>query len=498
MNSNPVIRESVDVVVIGAGLSGLRAALNIQAAGLSCSVVEATDRVGGKTLTLPSKKSGPGVNDLGAAWINDTTQSEMFKLVQHYGLQTEVQMDRGNDVWVHDDEVTLSPHGVLPLTEEEQAALGQVIEKFAELSAHVKLEDPMAGPGARELDSVSLREFCLQELQSEVIATLMNTVSQSLLGIESKDISALSFLHSCKSGTGFQAVISDTKHGGQYLRVRQGKEQEHPGLSNLSMELISEGTQTISQNMAEELKAGSLWLSTPVTHIEQCSETGVCRVHSANETVFSAKKVILSVATPLYSTIKFSPPLPAEKQHLAQGNFLGYYSKMIFVFENTWWRTAGFSGEMKAQDQGPILFSVDTSIPDDDQWSISCFIVGGRGLEWSKLSQKERYSSAWNQLRSAFENVDLDSGTGRIEVPQPINTLEFEWTKQDFFHGGPCPASPPGLLSSIDGDALRKPFQNIHFVGTETSLEWKGYMEGAIRSGNRGGAEVIEELQVKH
>lgn len=115
MDINTVTRESVDVVVIGAGLSGLRAALNIQAAGFSCAVVEATDRVGGKTLTLPSKKNGPGVNDLGAAWINDTTQSEMFKLVQHYGLQTEVQMDRGNDVWVHDDGVTLSPHGVLPV-----------------------------------------------------------------------------------------------------------------------------------------------------------------------------------------------------------------------------------------------------------------------------------------------------------------------------------------------------------------------------------------------
>ncbi|KAJ5539646.1 flavin-containing amine oxidase [Penicillium frequentans] len=429
MDSNSVTRESVDVVVIGAGLSGLRAALIIQAAGFSCTVVEATDRVGGKTLTLPSKKNGPGVNDLGAAWINDTTQSEMFKLVQHYGIQTEIQMDRGNDVWVHDDEVTLSPHGVLPVS-------------FSVVYYH-----PMK---TRSLALTSNRWWY-----------------------------------------GYNRI-----HGGQYLRVRQGKEQEHPGLSDLSMELISEGTQTISQNMAEELKAGSLWLSTPATHIEQCSETGVCRVHSAHESVFSAKKVILSVATPLYSTIKFSPPLPAEKQHLSQGNFLGYYSKVIFVFENSWWRTAGFSGEMKAQDQGPILFSVDTSIPDDDQWSISCFIVGGRGVEWSKLSQKERYSSAWNQLRSAFENVDLDSG--RIEVPQPINTLEFEWTKQDFFHGGPCPASPPGLLLSVDGDALRKPFQNIHFVGTETSLEWKGYMEGAIRSGNRGGAEVIEKLQFKH
>lgn len=106
----------MDVVVIGAGLSGLRAALLIQAAGFSCAVVEAIDRVGGKTLSLPSKKSGPGVNDVGAAWINDTTQSEMYTLVQKYGLQGEVQMDSGNDVWEHDDGVILSPHGVLPVS----------------------------------------------------------------------------------------------------------------------------------------------------------------------------------------------------------------------------------------------------------------------------------------------------------------------------------------------------------------------------------------------
>ncbi|KAJ5663219.1 flavin-containing amine oxidase [Penicillium longicatenatum] len=67
MYCNSLTPKSVDVVVIGAGLSGLRAALNIQTAGFSCAVVEATDRVGEKTLTLPSKKNGPDVNDLGAA-----------------------------------------------------------------------------------------------------------------------------------------------------------------------------------------------------------------------------------------------------------------------------------------------------------------------------------------------------------------------------------------------------------------------------------------------
>lgn len=110
----------------------------------------------------------------------------------------------------------------MQLTEEEQAALGQVIAKFDELTANVNLEDPITGPGAKELDSVSLHEYCVQTFQSDPITALLNTVSQSLIGIESKDISALSFLHSCKCGTGFPAVISDTKHGAQYLRLQQG------------------------------------------------------------------------------------------------------------------------------------------------------------------------------------------------------------------------------------------------------------------------------------
>jgi monoamine oxidase len=253
------------------------------------------------------------------------------------------------------------------------------------------------------------------------------------------------------------------------------------------------GTQSISMNMAKELKAGSLHLSTPVTEIKQSTETGRCIVRSSNGTVIEAKKVIISVATPLYRTIEFTPPLPPYKQCLAQDNMLGYYSKVIFVFNEPWWQNAGLSGEMKSQNRGPILFSVDTSIPDNDQWSISCFIVGGHGLEWSQLSEEERRSSAWTQLCSAFEKVKLEFG--QVQITDPINVLEFEWTKQEFSHRGPCPASPPGLLSSIDGAAIREPFWNVYFVGTVTALEWKGYMEGAVRSGDRGAEEVVAVLR---
>ncbi|KAE8330550.1 hypothetical protein BDV39DRAFT_28407 [Aspergillus sergii] len=471
--SNIGSSKTVDVVVIGAGLSGLRAALGVQAAGLSYAVVEAIDRVGGKTLTVPSKKSGPGVNDVGAAWINDTTQSEIYKLVQKYGLQVETQAIPGHDIFQSPEGCVLFKHGELPVSEEDKAALAQVLAHFNELVSNVNLDDPGSGPNAKELDSVSLQEYCIRTFQSELIAGLFDTIIQSLIGVEAKDVSLLAFLISLKASTGFEAVTSDGKDGGQQLRVRQGN-------------------QTISQNMAKELKPGSIHLSSPVTEIKQDPATGSCTVHTANNITFHAKKVILSVATPLYNRITFDPPLPEYKQLLVKENKLGYYSKIIFVFDKPFWRTAGLTGAIQSQT-GPFTFTMDNSFPDDEQWSIACFTVGRRGREWSQLSQEERRRTAWEQLRSALENTDLPSGE-KIKVSEPINVLEYEWTKQDFFLGGPEPGSPPGVISRVGKDAVRRPFGSVHFVGTETALHWKGYMEGAVRSGDRGAQEVVEAL----
>lgn len=107
-------QETVDVAVIGAGLAGLSAAHEILASGLSCVVLEAHDRVGGKTWSQPTS-DGKSIVELGAAWVNDVNQTRMISLVRRYGLETIEQNTTGNCIFQnYDGRVSQFPYGEIP------------------------------------------------------------------------------------------------------------------------------------------------------------------------------------------------------------------------------------------------------------------------------------------------------------------------------------------------------------------------------------------------
>ncbi|KIW18242.1 hypothetical protein PV08_02530 [Exophiala spinifera] len=454
-----------DVVVVGAGLSGLETARKVQAAGLSCLVLEAMDRVGGKTLSV---QSGPGrttINDLGAAWINDSNQSEVSRLFERFHLEGELQRTTGNSIHqAQDGTTTTAPYGDSLLSEEVASALAELLPVWSQLIEEHSLQDLKASPQAKRLDSVSFAHYCEKELNLPAVLGVANQITRALLGVEAHEISMLFLTDYIKSATGLSNIFSDKKDGGQYMRCKTGM-------------------QSICHAMSKELVPGSVHLNTPVAEIEQ-SASG-CTVRSASGAVFRSKKVVVSLPTTLYPTLTFSPPLPAEKQALAENSILGYYSKIVFVWDKPWWREQGFSGVLQSSCD-PISFARDTSIDVDRQWSITCFMVGDPGRKWSQQSKQVRQKSVWDQLRAAYENAGA-------QVPEPANVLEIEWSKQQYFQG--APSAVYGLNDLITlGSALRTPFKSVHFVGTETSLVWKGYMEGAIRSGQRGAAEVVASL----
>ncbi|KAJ5995470.1 amine oxidase [Penicillium waksmanii] len=426
------IKTVFDVIVVGAGLSGLQAAHVVKAAGLTVCVLEATGQVGGKTLTMRSTERG--FNDLGAAWINDTNQSEMFKLFQRYGIDAEVQRACGDDViQLADGSVIKTPYGQFP---GDAKLLQGLLELLRTEASKVNLNNPCDSDGAKDIDKLTFREFCVQRTENAEASGIADTVCAALLGVESNEVTN--------------------------------------GLGN----------QTISKKLSEELDPNTVKLQTPVVSIDQ-SQKDKCVIRTATGETIYCRKTIISIPTTLYHTISFNPPLPATKITLSDNAVMGYYSKMIFVFKEPWWRKAGFSGVLNPET-GPISFTRDTSIPADDQWSITCFIVGERGRAWSKLSRSARYNQAWGQISQSF-------GKFVHSVPAPSNHLEMEWSKQAFFLGAPCPVMTPGTLTSV-GENLTQPFKNIHFVGTETATVWRGYMEGAVRSGQRGGAEAVKAL----
>lgn len=194
---------STDVVVVGAGLSGLQCAKTLQDAGVSCIVLEANNRVGGKTLSLQPSKGSHGKVDVGAAWINDTNQSHMYALARRYGFDLKIQRSTGLSIAQKSDgTVSKFKIGEDNRTDEEREVLLSFLGELTELIDGCNLQNPVAGVRAQELDGITLKEF--GKRYPPVVQGVLTELAQAFLGVESEEMSALFFLDYVKSGTGLQ------------------------------------------------------------------------------------------------------------------------------------------------------------------------------------------------------------------------------------------------------------------------------------------------------
>ncbi|PBP23396.1 FAD/NAD(P)-binding domain-containing protein [Diplocarpon rosae] len=435
--------KQYDAVVVGAGLSGLQAALKIQQAGYSCIVLEARNRVGGKTWSIPLA-NGKGIVDVGAAWINDTNQSQIYALTKRFDIELLQQNTDGDCIFQDIDGSTHAfPYGSSPKFSEAHIT---DLERIRDIIHDLSVAYRSKANSTENYDQISLEQFAITRGASEKTIDMVRVWSRAMVGVEAKDMSAQFFIEYTGKGGGLKQLRSDQKNGGQYLRCRKG-------------------TQSISIGLAALLKPGTIHLSTPVSSITDCST--FIDVATKTGKTFRSTKLVLSIPTPLYADI----------------------TKMILCYDNPWWIKTPHTSKscgLAISYQSPAAVIRDTSVPEDGNYCLTCFVGGAPGIAWSKLPQHERRAQVLAQVSSIFGNKE--------QVYKPVEIFEQEWTKEEYSKGAPCPVMGPGVLTMV-GKALAESMGNLHFVGTETSDVWSGYMEGAVRSGIRGADEVVRGLK---
>jgi monoamine oxidase len=220
---------------------------------------------------------------------------------------------------------------------------------------------------------------------------------------------------------------------------------------------------------------GAVVMNAPVTKIEQNEKVTL----TTPAGVFVAKKAILAIMPSTYSKIESSPPL---KEGLVDASLEGLYAKVLVTYAAPWWREANLTGQFFSFT-GPVTYSLETSVPSLDQYSLACFIAGDFAVEWFKLEYDEKVAAVVEHLAEMAGEEALDY----LEVNYA------DWTHEEYIGGGPTNAMGPGMLAKY-GKVLRESVDHLHFAGTETAYMWKGYLEGAVTAGQRAAAEVMEAL----
>jgi monoamine oxidase len=238
------------------------------------------------------------------------------------------------------------------------------------------------------------------------------------------------------------------------------------------------GSQRIALEMADQLGPRVL-LGTPVRTIVQ-GRRGVT-AHSDRAT-FHGKYAIVAVPPTLAGRIVYEPIMPVERDQLTQRYGQGTLTKVTAVYSRPFWRDAGLNGS--ALDlSGPVNFTYDDSPPDGTPGIVFGFVGGDKARAYNSSSPSHRRAKVLEQFATYFG--------ARARKPRAF--YETSWAGEQWTRGCPVGVPSTGTLLAY-GHRLREPVGRIHWAGTETSTFWNGYMDGAVRSGERAAAEVLSEL----
>jgi monoamine oxidase len=444
--------EAADVLVVGAGLAGLAAARDLTAAGRSVLVLEARDRVGGRVV---SRDIGDGtVVEMGGQWAGPT-QDRLYALATDLGVATFPTYDAGRKV-LHFNGRRGTYTGAIPRVNPLVLAdVGRAQARLEALARKVPTDAPWAAARAEHLDGQTFQTWVRRNAASKSARMLMTLGVEAVFAAEPGDVSLLHVLFYTHSAGSFQRLI-DTTGGAQQDR-------------------FSGGSALLAERLAARL-GDVVRLGAPVSRIEARGDA-VTAVTTAG--AFESRRIIVTVPPLLAGRIEYSPALPYSREQLTQRAPMGSVIKCQVIYDEPFWRRDGLSGQATGDGAGArVVF--DNSPQDGTPGILLAFLEGDEARRLGRERAPVRRQAVVDSLVRYFGP----------KAAKPEAFLELDWQQERWSGGCYGTLFGPNVWTRY-GPALREPVGLIHWAGTETASVWAGYMDGAIRSGERAAAEVL-------
>jgi monoamine oxidase len=446
------VPEQADVVVVGAGMAGLIAARDLLAANVSVLVLEARNRVGGRLLNHTLENGA--VVELGGQWVGPT-QDRVLALAEELSLRLFPTYAEGEHFLTMDGSVKRYVGEDFALPEDASADVEEAWEQLQQMADEVPLEEPWSAEKADTWDAQTLDSWLVANAKTKIGLGYWRTMVPALFSAEASEMSLLHFLFYCRSGGTLDRLVAT--HGGAQESRLQG------------------GSQQLALRLADRL-GNAVRLGSPVRAIRQ-DDRGVEVAHDGG--IVRAGRAIVALPPTLAGRIRYSPALPPLRDQLTQQVPMGYVTKVQVAYLEPFWRAEGLSGSVfSLDDEVSVIF--DNSPPDLRCGVLLGFLEGRHARRAGKLGPEERKELVLSVLARFFGPRAAD----------PVEYVERDWAAEEWSRGCYGGRFGTGVWTGY-GEALRKPVGRIHWAGTETAEVWNGYMDGAVRSGERAAREVL-------